>query len=39
VIAAGELSVRLYEAWGKPTEAARWKKELESLRPPPKAKP
>jgi tetratricopeptide (TPR) repeat protein len=36
---AAERLVRLYEAWGKPTEAARWKKELESLRPPPKAKP
>jgi serine/threonine protein kinase len=36
---AAERLVRLYEAWGKPSEAARWKKELESLRPPPKAKP
>jgi tetratricopeptide (TPR) repeat protein len=35
---AAERLVRLYEDWGKPTEAARWKKELESLRPP-KAKP
>jgi hypothetical protein len=36
---AAERLVRLYEARGKPTEAARWKKELESLRSPPKAKP
>jgi hypothetical protein len=36
---AAERLVRLYEVWGKPTEAARWKKELESLRTPPKAKP
>jgi tRNA A-37 threonylcarbamoyl transferase component Bud32 len=31
---AAERLVRLYEALGKPVEAARWKKELEKLRPP-----
>ena len=24
--------VQLYDAWGKPDEAARWRKELEALR-------
>jgi tetratricopeptide (TPR) repeat protein len=29
-----ERLVRLYEAWGKPDEAARWRKELGAHRPP-----
>lgn len=29
--------VRLYEAWGKPEEAARWRKELETTEPPKKS--
>jgi eukaryotic-like serine/threonine-protein kinase len=29
-----ERVVQLYEAWGKPDEAARWRKELEAHRPP-----
>ena len=31
--AALERLVRLYDAWGKPDEAAKWRKELEGRRP------
>ena len=34
--AAAERLVRYYEATGKPDEAAKWKKELDALRPPAK---
>jgi hypothetical protein len=30
---AVERLVMLYDAWGKPDEAATWKKEFEALRP------
>ena len=29
--AAAERLVRLYEAWGKPAQAASWKQTLEAL--------
>jgi hypothetical protein len=34
VPAALERLVQLYDAWGKPDEAARWRQELEAARAP-----
>ena len=38
---AGERVLQLYEDWGKPEEAAKWRKELEEAKTPakPSARP